>query len=65
MSQRSRPHLKLVIVKQQLKKCTGRLDKVLKNGTQVEAMADEVDVTMERCKLPILLKPIVHVNIRL
>jgi hypothetical protein len=36
VSQRSPPHMKMMTIKKQLKKCMGRLDKVLKKGAQVE-----------------------------
>jgi hypothetical protein len=48
MSQRSPPHMKMMTIKKHLTKCVGRLDKVLKNGSQVCAMASEVDVTIEQ-----------------
>jgi hypothetical protein len=38
--------MKMMTIKKQLKKCTGRLDKVLKKGAQGEAAEEEVDVTL-------------------
>jgi hypothetical protein len=37
--------MKMMIIKQQLKKCTGRLDKLLKKGRQVEALGGVGDAT--------------------
>jgi hypothetical protein len=36
----------MMTVTKQSKKCMGRLDKVLKNGAHVEALGEEVDVTL-------------------
>jgi hypothetical protein len=38
--------MKMMTIKKQLKKCMGRLDKVLKKGAQVEDLGEEVDVTL-------------------
>jgi hypothetical protein len=38
--------MKMMTIKKELKKCKGRLDKVLKKGAQVEAEGGEVDVTL-------------------
>jgi hypothetical protein len=46
MSQRSPPHIQMMTIKKQLKKCMGRLDKVPKKGAQVKALREEVDVAL-------------------
>jgi hypothetical protein len=46
MSQRSPPHMKMMTIKKQLKKCMGKIDKVLKKVAQVKALGEEVDVTL-------------------
>jgi hypothetical protein len=36
----------MMTIKKGLKKCMSRLDKVLKKGTQVDALGEEVDVAL-------------------
>jgi hypothetical protein len=38
--------MRMMTIKKELKKCKGRLDKVLKKAVQVEALGEEVDVTL-------------------